>query len=275
MVDVPSQGGGGDHHSIPRLSAASFPFLYPSSQPPRWAFNCDAGRSLSVEAARRQAKWPLDFPYGFSGCHHVLCCICGPRVVDGRIKRFSGRLERATASGVGLAGLTLTIEPFAAGGLNGQLDALTTAWTKTRTNGPYATISAEHGVVGFLRAVHPSFVDVKWKTHFHVVVAARDAMQAQLAAVALGERYKAMLGRAGLAVNGRTIEVRAAANPEAVAVYYCDIWKSSGDTGLRALFTAALHGDQTACAAYEEMAHALHGRPLTNGSGVLGRRRGA
>jgi hypothetical protein len=269
MADDLILGERRSERDIIRFSAASFPFLW-SIQPPRRAFTCDAGRSLDLVEQRRNGKWPLPFPKRLSGCHHLLCPLCGPRVVRSRIRRMKGRLERAAASAVGLAGLTLTIAPFPLGRLADQLDALSTAWTKTRTNGPYDQIVEVHGVVGFLRAIHPRFSDGTWKAHFHVVVAATDDMQAQMAAVALGERYKFFLRRAGYPVNGRTVEVRDASDPEAVAVYYCDIWKADGPDGLRALFVDALHGDPTARQAYEEMVHALRGRAPTLGSGVLG-----
>lgn len=243
-----------------------------SGQPPGWARRCDAGAGPDDSAGLSGGDWPPPRNRERRGCGSVWCPYCASTRISTRTDGLARRLRSVRVAGQGLGTLTLTVRSFPLGQLVLQLTALHEAWAGAKEGSPYARIAARHGANGYMWGLHPAFSSGQWHAHLHIVIAALDDRAAQMAGVELGDRFKTRLGRSGLPVTSRTVEVGPAdGRPKAIAGYLCDFWKVGKPGGLHALFLAALRGEGVAKEALSELMHTLHRRSLVRGSGVLGR----
>ncbi|PSC05979.1 hypothetical protein SLNSH_06280 [Alsobacter soli] len=181
------------------------------------------------------------------------------------------RLQRAAREGYGLWLLTLTVEGFPFGRLADQIRITTDLLGRARDGSPYKRLRHEHGVAGFLRALHVTHANGRWHAHLHLVVAAKSFKSARIAAEAISSRYVRQLERRGYAVSKATTDERIVHDPRGLGAYLARSWSPSDRGSPFSLLVAALHGDGRSLAAFEEASHALSRLALLRGNGVLGR----
>jgi hypothetical protein len=268
-------GSGSTREPIPTPLRALF-----GNRPPGWIDRCHAGEGLDLRDLLLSDVWPLqtsDSVRDRRRCRSPLCAFCWPSWYQRRVADLISRLKSAVAAKAVLVVITLTLKSVDLSRLAEQIDALMTAWRKSRDGSPFERLAARHGIVGSLWALHPEFSNGMWHAHLHVVVAvlpvgSNEAQTPEhLAATMLGDRYRRFLERQGFLVVPQTIHVSDPLSIEAIARYFPDIWKamSTKGGGVYALLRAALAGDEAARQAYVELAYTLHRRSLIRGSGIL------
>ncbi len=262
------------------------------NHPPGWIDRCHAGEGIDLADLLLSGVWPLPTVGNVRDrrrcrCRSPLCAFCWPSWYQRRVADLISRLKSAVAAKAVLVVITLTLKSVDLGQLGEQIDAVMTAWRKSRDGSPYRRLVKRHGIVGSLWALHPEFSNGMWHAHLHVVVAVlpRETgaeaaatvgaddhpTPVREAAAALASRYCRLLAAPRQPIVPQTVNVSDPLSVEAIARYFPDIWKarSTKGGGVYALLRAALAGDELARKAFVELAHTLHRRSLIRGSGIL------
>lgn len=140
---------------------------------------------------------------GFAGlatCGSVWACpVCASKIAAHRGAELGNVLQLAQDQGKTVAMVTLTVRHKRGDGLKAVWDAVAHGWNRITSGKPWGKMQAQHGVVGWARAVEVTHGSNGWHVHVHAVLVLDQP--GEVNAVRLGERMFARWS-AGLEAKG-------------------------------------------------------------------------
>lgn len=111
---------------------------------------------------------------GFAGlatCGSVWACpVCASKIAAHRGAELGTVLQLAQDQGKTVAMVTLTVRHKKGDGLKSVWDAVAHGWNRITSGKPWGKMQAQHGVVGWARAVEVTHGSNGWHVHVHAVL---------------------------------------------------------------------------------------------------------